>query len=166
MMDFTLLKEPGEPWLLFTRQKNWQQRLPDNFLEVRIDSRKARTREGFHNEVSSAFQFPDYYGRNIHALRDCLTDLDWLPSCEGYLVIFENAESLLANENNDVLNCFLSAFQDAGSDWGTEVREGEAWDRKAIPFHTVFEFSDGSGIAWLQRIDRTEITICELGSNT
>ena len=162
MMDFNLLKEPCKPWLFFTRKKNWQQRLPDNFIEIRIDSCKARTGEGFDDEVSSSFQFPDYYGRNLNALRDCLTDLAWLPSCEGYLVIFENAESLLADEDNEVLNGVLSVFQVAGSEWATEVSLGEWWDRKAIPFHTVFEFNEGSGIDWLQKIDRKEITICEL----
>ncbi len=161
-MDFNLLKEPCGPWLFFTRKKNWQQPLPDNFIEFRIDSRKARTIEGFNDEVSSAFQFPDYYGRNLNALRECLTDLDWLPECEGYLVVFENAESLLADEDIEALNGGLAAFQYAGSAWATEGGRDTWWDLRAIPFHTVFEFSEGSGIDWLQRIDRQEITICEL----
>ena len=133
-------------------------------MEIRIDSRKVKTRERFHDEVSSAFRFPDYYGRNIHALRDCLTDLAWLPSCEGYLVIFEHGETLLIEENHEVLNCFLSAFQDAGLDWGTEISRGEWWDRKAIPFHTVFEFGASREVDWLGKIDREEITIGQLES--
>jgi RNAse (barnase) inhibitor barstar len=36
--------------------------------------------------IASALAFPDYFGRNLDALYDCLTDLSWLPSGEHVLI--------------------------------------------------------------------------------
>ncbi|GAA5151280.1 MULTISPECIES: barstar family protein [Amycolatopsis] len=36
--------------------------------------------------IAEALSFPDWFGRNLDALYDCLTDLSWLPSGEHVLV--------------------------------------------------------------------------------
>ncbi|NIH84666.1 barstar family protein [Amycolatopsis granulosa] len=36
--------------------------------------------------IASALSFPDWFGRNLDALYDCLTDLSWLPYGEHVLV--------------------------------------------------------------------------------
>jgi hypothetical protein len=36
--------------------------------------------------IAAALSFPDYFGRNLDALYDCLTDLSWLPPGEHVLV--------------------------------------------------------------------------------
>ena len=36
--------------------------------------------------IAVALSFPDYFGRNLDALYDCLTDLSWLPSGEHVLI--------------------------------------------------------------------------------
>ncbi|KAA9158610.1 barstar family protein [Amycolatopsis acidicola] len=36
--------------------------------------------------IAAALSFPDYFGRNLDALYDCLTDLSWLPSGEHVLI--------------------------------------------------------------------------------
>jgi len=33
-------------------------------------------REAIHDAFAERFSFPEYYGRNLDALHDCLTDLD------------------------------------------------------------------------------------------
>lgn len=40
-----------------------------------IEGWQAETRSGFHDQVAAALDFPDYYGRNLDALHDCLGDL-------------------------------------------------------------------------------------------
>ena len=161
MNTSNLLEEVRAPWLLYVRRKNVKWDLPNGFVELRLDSQKLRNLDDFYHEASLVFQLPDYFGHNLDALDECLTDLEWLPG-QGYLVIFKNAESFLCDESNDIIEGILSVFHDAGSEWANEVREGETWDRKAKPFHTVFEFSEDSGGVWLQKIDRTEIAIYEL----
>lgn len=44
-----------------------------------------RTLEAALTTVGNEFDFPDWYGHNLDALYDCLTDPDWQP--EGSLVL-------------------------------------------------------------------------------
>lgn len=43
--------------------------------------------------IAAALSFPDYFGRNLDALYDCLTDLSWLPGGE-HVLIWGGAERL------------------------------------------------------------------------
>lgn len=36
--------------------------------------------------IAAALAFPEWFGRNLDALYDCLTDLSWLPSGEHVLI--------------------------------------------------------------------------------
>lgn len=36
--------------------------------------------------IATALSFPDWFGRNLDALYDCLTDLSWLPGGEHVLI--------------------------------------------------------------------------------
>lgn len=42
---------------------------------IEINLGNVRTREEFHEEVSQKLNFPDYYGKNLDAMYDCLTDI-------------------------------------------------------------------------------------------
>jgi Barstar (barnase inhibitor) len=42
---------------------------------VRIDASQLRDWDAFHTIFASAFGFPDFYGRNMNAWIDCMTDL-------------------------------------------------------------------------------------------
>lgn len=41
---------------------------------VMIDCSDIVTPEQFHNKLAEALNFPDYYGKNLDALFDCLTE--------------------------------------------------------------------------------------------
>lgn len=40
----------------------------------RIDGRRLKDWDSFHDYFSSEFDFPDYYGRNMNAWNDCMSD--------------------------------------------------------------------------------------------
>ena len=42
---------------------------------IEINLADVKTFDDFHNEVSSKLGFPEYYGRNLDAMHDCLTDI-------------------------------------------------------------------------------------------
>ena len=44
-------------------------------MNALIDGAAIETREQLHDALSRQLSFPDYYGRNLDALFDCLTDL-------------------------------------------------------------------------------------------
>jgi RNAse (barnase) inhibitor barstar len=45
-----------------------------------------RDRLSVLDAIADALQFPEYFGRNLDALYDCLTDLSWLPTGEHVLI--------------------------------------------------------------------------------
>ncbi len=40
-------------------------------------------------QIGDELRFPSYYGQNLDALSDCLSDLEWLPAATVTLVIRE-----------------------------------------------------------------------------
>jgi RNAse (barnase) inhibitor barstar len=47
-----------------------------NFKEIAIDASEIRDWPTFHATFASALGFPQFYGRNMNAWVDCMTDLD------------------------------------------------------------------------------------------
>ncbi len=44
-------------------------------IEVRLDGEEIRDKEQLHRLLAGAFGFPAWYGANLDALYDCLTDI-------------------------------------------------------------------------------------------
>lgn len=47
----------------------------------------------FMTAIADALSFPDWFGRNLDALADCVRDLSWLPAGE-HLLIWRNPDAL------------------------------------------------------------------------
>ena len=54
---------------------------------MKLDTRRIIDWETFHDLFAEVLGFPDYYGRNMNAWIDCMTDLDDTPT--GGIVILE-----------------------------------------------------------------------------
>ena len=44
-------------------------------MRIELDASKMKTRSSAHPYLKETLSFPDYYGNNLDALFDCLTDL-------------------------------------------------------------------------------------------
>ena len=66
-----------------------------------IDFLKIKTVDNFHDEMKKLFGFPDFYGRNIHALIDCLTSLRYPEDGMTSVNIDKNSAVLLEVRNLD-----------------------------------------------------------------
>jgi hypothetical protein len=118
-------------------------------LEVRVlPGERLRTLDALLAEFARTWVFPAYFGHNVSALEDCLLDLAWLPA-RGYLCVITGAGQLLGDAPDDVLGLFLDLLARVGAGWAAPVRRGEAWDRPAVPFHTVLGTRGEAGSARL-----------------
>ena len=72
-------------------------------MEIIIDCGGIATKQELHEHIAETLGFPDWYGHNLDALMDCLTDLDettlTLTGCDrvgfdadGFWETFEDAE--------------------------------------------------------------------------
>ena len=42
---------------------------------ITLDCGELKSSQAFHESIAKAMHFPDYYGQNLDALFDCLTDI-------------------------------------------------------------------------------------------
>lgn len=86
--------------------------------------------------IAKAMKFPNWFGHNLDALADCLTDMGWKPA-DGYFVLLEHCDGIHGKAEEDfsgVLNVFEQAIQD--------------WREEDLPFWCLVEMK-ADGISWL-----------------
>ncbi len=106
-------------------------------IVVELDGSATTTSETLFAAFAHILKFPDYFGANWPALKDCLTDLDWLPA-DSYVVVVRNSDQLLAAEPIE-RSSLLKAMVSTGEEWAAAVELGEWWDRPPRPFHLVLD---------------------------
>ncbi len=85
------------------------------FVCFTVDLAEETRLESVLIKLGQVLDFPDWYGRNLDALKDCLTDLSW---CEapGYVLIIRRAEALHA-ERIDDFRRLNQVFAQAVDEW-------------------------------------------------
>ena len=53
----------------------------------------------YHNDLASTLQFPDYYGKNLDAFNDCLSDM--VPAEVGIVLVFKNYDLFVKKAPSD-----------------------------------------------------------------
>jgi len=81
----------------------------------RMDLEGCTGKQELLERIARALSFPDWFGFNWDALRDCLTDLSW-QSTEGYVIVLENADALYAHAPAE-LAIALELLGDAATGW-------------------------------------------------
>ena len=76
-------------------------------MKAVLDMRELRTCGALHAALAEQFSFPEYYGRNLDALFDCLTDL---PEAELQIL---NADCLAEHMGEKFANRFFRVLKDA-----------------------------------------------------
>lgn len=82
-----------------------------NQLSLLIFGSEVQTAEQLHQILASSLGFPHYYGMNLDALFDMLTDSNIL-SKEVYVIIL-NRTDLQENLGRDYFKSFVETFRDA-----------------------------------------------------
>jgi RNAse (barnase) inhibitor barstar len=67
-------------------------------LFVIIDGEKCKNRVELFQTLQESLSFPDYFGHNLDALFDMLTDLNWLVYDHIYIIIL-HPETLFKNSH-------------------------------------------------------------------
>lgn len=66
-----------------------------------LDASSWSAEADLHRDVAQALSFPDYYGRNLNALNDCLRDVvtqdyGWDPHATGLVLVFTGYDTFAA----------------------------------------------------------------------
>lgn len=115
-------------------------------LTVRfVRGRKMRNLGGVFDEFAAALQFPPYFGENMDAFNECISDLEALPAGAGYVVIILEPEQVLVDDEPRALEWLIGSLISATAEWSQPIERGESWDRPAIPFHVAL-FGSGEQV--------------------
>ena len=136
----SIFEVSGKPVLFSQLLMQWSDSHPEVVI-YSLDGSCMRTVDQYESEIIRVFNLPDYYGRNLNALYECLTDEDVLgEGAEAILIVVSNADQILSSTPNDILmrNGFFDILELAGMDWCIErpmYNGGPA--RATRPFHTL-----------------------------
>ena len=97
-----------------------------------VDLGSARNVPGFIKALKRDLDFPDWFGGNLDALHDCLTDFSWRPA-PGYVITLDGSETLRANPTS------FAIFNEV------LVSVIEWWQERNVPFR-VFYLHDAPAI--------------------
>lgn len=78
-------------------------------MEITLDFQDIESREELHAYLQRRLQLPDYYGKNLDALHDCLSERQ-----EGYCMRVEHLDCL-RERFGDYADSLLQVFCDSGS---------------------------------------------------
>ena len=110
-------------------------------LVVRIcRGSKISNDQGLFDEFAAAFQFPYYFGNNWPALKDCLSELSWIPA-DAYLVCVMHADLLLADDCRGLFETLVHTLQRIAHGWSRDSHNLAVMGRKPTPFHILFQAS-------------------------
>ena len=90
-----------------------------------VDLQDAHNVPGFIKALNRDLAFPEWFGGNLDALNDCLTDFSWHPA-PGYVITISGSESLSTHPTSfAALNEVLASAT-------------EAWQTRNIPFRIFY----------------------------
>ncbi|QDX82232.1 hypothetical protein B9N43_13850 [Denitratisoma sp. DHT3] len=113
----------------------------DGYVVFPVDLAAVADKDGLLTAIGRAMAFPEWFGRNLDALLDCLADLGWQPG-EGYLVLLDHCDGIHGRAEADFV-ATLQVFADAAAEW----RE------QGVAFWCFVDLR-ADGLAWLPPIPR------------
>jgi RNAse (barnase) inhibitor barstar len=171
-MTVASLDAPNPPWIrVFTAEStddleafvtSVAERCAGNIVVPTLLGARMRDFGGLFDEFATKLRFPPYFGRNYNALKDCLTDLAWLPG-DSYVLIIRDAAMVLTQEEEEDFSALLHLLQSVSEEWARPVVEGEAWDRAAVPFHVVLQTTSRDLSTLLGRLAKAGVPPAQLG---
>ena len=94
-----------------------------------VDLTKSANIPSFIKALKHDLNFPDWFGGNLDALNDCLTDFSWHPAA-GYVITLSGSERLRSNPTSfAMLNEVLA-------------NAVEEWQKRNIPFWVFYVMDD------------------------
>lgn len=130
-----ILLQCTAPWVVKFSE---EEKLEQVSWTVILNGENMKSGSEFYEEISKQFQFPAYFGSNLNALKDMLSDLSWLER-PFYAILVKNSCLLLCEEDEKFLSGFLDTLSLVGEEWSKSIEEGEPWDRPCKPFHVFLQ---------------------------
>ncbi|MET8684229.1 barstar family protein [Streptomyces sp. NPDC004732] len=152
------------PWVIFVPRGTTQIQQQLSALQsagghtYRFAASALLTEQDIHRTFATTLQFPGYYGRNWHALVDCLDDLCGAVTGRiGLAAVITDADQLLNAPFFPLLVSVLCQAADRAN--ASTDLDGFPLDRPPIAEHFIFEFSDFDGERITRTVSQPDLTV-------
>lgn len=143
---------------LFELRHDYEQR---GYTVRWIRGRKARTTRSLFDEFAAAFQFPEHFGDNWDAFNDCLTDLEWLRTDRGYVLVITEPDAMLAAERAKTLKTFVEILTDAVQYFVEDPAHSWQGDMRPLEFHVLLIAGKANPSVILRRWQRAGVVVAD-----
>ena len=140
-----LLAHPSPPWIVNADcelirwiQADLATHYPCRIVE--LNGNAMCSLAGCWSEFEKKLSFPSYFGQNLNALFDCLTDESVVPVGITVILISDSQE-LLTLETKSTREAVIDTLCRACEELSKHITVGELWDRPACPMHVVLEMN-------------------------
>jgi len=114
---------------------------------------KMTSEDSLFDEISAACQFPYYFGYNWDALRDCMSDLAWMPA-QRYVILIGDADAMAAAAPQ-LLSQLLGTLNLVALEWALPAVR--ALGSEGRPFHILLQCQrDPAGVEKLMGDEQIE----------
>ena len=90
---------------------------PLDYACFKVDFQESRELKSVLDTLGQTLEFPEYYGANLDALHDCLTDFSWREA-PGYIIVIAGADALHAQA--DAFARLNTVFAHAIDEWRSQ----------------------------------------------
>lgn len=111
---------------LIDRKEDFDKKNFKNTFFAKLDGKKCPESISFYKQLSKIFDFPDYFGKNLDAVYDCLLDLVWILEPKVVLII-ENFDDMFSEEEHDpeLLEDFVILLDEVVQSWKVLANDEE-----------------------------------------
>jgi RNAse (barnase) inhibitor barstar len=99
-LDFSLLQ--NSPVTLYFQSKVLSEDLAqlrnDGYRIDEFDCSKWNNETDFHTDIAAHLAFPDYYGKNLDAFNDCISEIE-IPDVGGRVIVFHRFDLFAQRES-------------------------------------------------------------------
>lgn len=88
------------------------------FAVLPVDLRGCGDADAAMCEIADVLRFPEWFGENLDALADCLSDLSWFPA-EGYVLLLEHTGDWRA-QASDTFDTVLEILNQTAQRWAKD----------------------------------------------
>lgn len=169
MRDETSLKDVDSHFRPFLMEANDQEigsaviRWNEGGFTARVvRGRKMKLLQSVFDEFAAALQFPLYFGENLNAFNECISELDDLPPGDGYVVVVTDPHLVLSEGSQKDLAGLVHCLARAADEYSRPIDLGEVWDRPAVPFHVVLAASERDTAATVRRWSSVGVELVRL----
>ena len=85
---------------------------PAHVFVARLNGAQCRTLRAFYPRIAKTLHFPDYFGKNLDALFDCLCSLEAVGS-DNIVLLIDNFDEFLSKEKAEKRLAALDVLRDA-----------------------------------------------------